>query len=131
MKGSCGKPPLSRRKSPFRERLRLMKFQAYMWCKVPKRERKIYKLDSNIDRPSFPAVTHLFMLHHLMVHVHSLFGASVALLGELLSPKSPSLQSFWSERSISTSPMVTERLFLFFLFVPVKPSSPYSALLHF
>lgn len=34
------------------------------------------------------------MLHHLMVHVHSVFGASVVLLGELLSPKSPFLAIF-------------------------------------
>lgn len=89
MKSSCGKAPLSRRKSALWEGLRLMKFQAHVSCEVPKRERNIYKLNGNFDRPSFQAVIHLFMLRHLMVRVHCLFGASVVLLGELLSPKSP------------------------------------------
>lgn len=94
VKSSCGKLPLSRRKSPLQERLKLMKFQARMWCKLPKRERKIRKLDRNFDRPPFPAAIHLFMLHHLTVYVHSLFGDSVVIFGELLSPKSPSLAIF-------------------------------------
>jgi len=81
--------PLARRKSPLRGRLKIMKFQAHIECKVPKRERKIYKLDGNFDRQSSPAVIHLIVLHHLMVHIRSLFGASVVLLGELWSPKSP------------------------------------------
>lgn len=37
----------------------------------------MYKLDSNFDRPSFPAVIHLFLLHHLMVHVCSVFGDTI------------------------------------------------------
>lgn len=88
MKSSCGK--LSRRKSPFWERLRLMKFQASMQYKVPKREREIHKLDGNFNKASFPAVFHLLILHHLMVHACSLFEASVVLFCELLGSKSHS-----------------------------------------
>lgn len=94
VKSYCGKLPLSRRKSPLQERSKLMKFQAHMWCDLPKRERKIQKLDSNFNRPPFPAALHLFMLHHLMVSVHFLFGDMLLFFGELLSPKSPSLAIF-------------------------------------
>lgn len=86
MKSSCGK--LSRRKSPFWEGLRLMKFQAHGQYKVPKREREIHKLDGNFNKASFPVVFHLLILHHLMVYACSLFEASVVLLCELLGSKS-------------------------------------------
>lgn len=61
-----------------------MKFQAHMQCKVAKREKQTQKLDGNFNRPPFPAVFHLLMLHHAIVHAYSLFEASVVLFSGLL-----------------------------------------------
>lgn len=113
MKSSCGK--LSRRKSPFWERLRLMKFQAPMQYKVPKREREIHKLDGNFNKASFPVVFHLLILHHLMVPACSLFEASVVLLCELLGSKSHSAIFLARETHLYQS---LDHRFLFFLFMP-------------
>lgn len=63
------------------------------------------------------------MLHNLMVHAHFLFEASVVLLGEILCSKKP-LCNIFSQRGISTNPLITEALSLFplhacqVLFVP-------------
>lgn len=65
-------------------------------CSVKyQREKDIHKLDGNFNRPPFPAVFHLLMLH-LVVHAHSLFEDSV-LLGVLLGSKSHSV-IFFSQR---------------------------------